>query len=158
MRQEIGKLRHQVDAGLIVVQSDMHMHAAYQHAPRNTAKIMFEFTVALLVGEVLLVPVGKGMTGHGERRQTMIFGNAGDDGAQAGEIGASFRHGPAHGGADLYLALQEFRTYLAFQFLNAFGHQRFRSRREIESFAVYKQILLFDAEGKAGLTVAHGGI
>ena len=68
MRQEIGRLAEQVDAQILVLDADMHMHAADHQPPRHVLEIAREHVVALLVGVLLARPFGEGVGGGGDRR------------------------------------------------------------------------------------------
>ena len=78
MRQEIGGLAEEVDAQVVVLDADMHMHAADQQPPRHLLQILGEHVVALLVGVLLASPFGEGMGGGGDRREAELAGDAAD--------------------------------------------------------------------------------
>ena len=76
--------------------------------------------------------------------------------AAAGDrIGAGLADGGAHPGADLDLALQEFRGHLSFeQRLALREHLRRGLMDEVAGVRIDEQILLFDPDGEARLL--HG--
>jgi len=156
MGQKIGKLRHEVDTGFIVINTDMDVHAANQRATGNAAEVALEFAVALFVSEMLLVPIGERVTGYGKWRQSVPFCDAGDGGAQPRQISPGFRDSPADPCAHFDLALEKLGTDLILKLGNTLCHESFRRGDEVESLAIDKKILFFDAEGEAGLMMAHG--
>ena len=54
MRQEIRHLVHQVDAQLIVVNADMHMHATDDKAASSTLQFMGQLIVAVFFSVFLV--------------------------------------------------------------------------------------------------------
>ena len=155
MRQEIGKLVGDVDAQVVVAQADMDMHAADQQPPHHPAEIALQRIVAVLVGMMLILPVGEGMGRHGKRRQPVLVGNALDRLSQMAEVFPRLANRFAHARADLDLALQEFRTDLLFQLLHAIAHQRIGRRGQIQGFLVDQQIFLFNAKRQGRIGLMH---
>ena len=157
MRQEIGRLAEQVDAQILVLDADMHMHAADHEPARHVLEIAREHVVALLVGVLLARPFGEGVGGGGDRGEPELSGDAADRAAQMDQLVARFLHGFADAGADLDLRAQEFGTDLAAQRLLAFGEQRGRRLlREVARVLVDEEIFLLDAEREAWFLDGHG--
>ena len=63
MGQEVGRLSQQVDAQIVVLDPDMHMHAANHEPARNLLQVSRQHIVALLVGVLLAPPSGEGVGG-----------------------------------------------------------------------------------------------
>ena len=157
MRQEIGRLAEQVDAQILVLDADMHMHAADHEPPRHVLEIAGEHVVALLVGMLLARPFGEGVGRGGDRGEPELSGDAADRAAQMDQLVARLLHGFADAGADLDLRAQEFGADLAAQRLLAFGEQRGRRLlREVARVLVDEEIFLLDAEREAWFLDGHG--
>ena len=152
-------MAEQVDAQLIVLDADMHMHAADHQPARHLLQIFGEHVVALLVGVLLTPPFRKGMRGGGDRREAELIGDGAHGRAQPDQFIARLLHGMADARADLDLRAQEFRAHLTAvieQRFLAFGEQgRWRFRREVAAVLVDEEVFLLDAEGEAWFVNGH---
>ncbi len=61
MRQEVARLVHDLDARLAVGNADVHVEAEDEQLADDVLKLLLEHLVALLVGDLLLLPVREGM-------------------------------------------------------------------------------------------------
>ncbi len=158
MRQEIGRLAEQVDPEFIVLDADMHMHAADDEAPSHLLQVVGEHVVALLVGVLLVGPLGEGVGRGGDGGEAELVGDAADGGAEMHELVARLLHRLAHVGADLDLRAQELGADLAAQRLFAFGEQRRRLLLgEVAGVLVDEEIFFLDADREAWFLDGHGG-
>ena len=132
MRQEIGELADQVDAHVLVGDADMDMHAADQHPPRHPLQVAGEAVVAFALGMGLPPPFRERMARGGDGGEVVARRHLGDGAAQPAQIGAGLADGVADPGADLDLALQEFRADLAFERVGAVGDQLRRRLRQLK--------------------------
>ncbi len=124
----------------------MDMHAADQHPSGDSGKVFLQFPVALLVGEMLFVPLGEGMGRHGNGGETIFGGGIAHHGAKAYEFAASFSNRFANGGADFDLALQKFGADLTACLFRAFGHQGFRCRGQVICFDIDEKVFFLNSE------------
>lgn len=105
MGEEVHDLVQQVDAQIVVVDADVHVHAADEQPPGHGLHVAGEHVVALLVGVDLFLPLGKGMGGGGDGGEPMLAGHVGDGSPEPGQVvaGLAFlehgegRLGNAHG-------------------------------------------------------------
>ena len=148
MGQEIGDLIDQVDAQLVVVDADVHVHAADQKPPRHRLHVARQDMVALLVGVLLLRPRRKGMSGGGDRGEPVLVRRLGHGAAQPRQIGARLAHVFAHGGGDLDLGFQKLRLDQVFDAGLAFlEHGGGWLASDMAGGAVDQQVLLLDTDG-----------
>ena len=103
MRQEIGRLVHQIDAQFVVGQPDMDMQAADREPPHDALQVILQIGIAAALGGFLRVPAGKGMGCGGYRRHAVAGRDRGDSPAEMAQVGARFGEAGAHAGADLDL-------------------------------------------------------
>src|SRR5512144_1505114 len=109
MRQEVARLVHQVDAQLVVVDADVHMHTADQQTTGDTLHVASEYVVTLLVGVLLVRPFREGMRRGGHWRQSVATGDLRDGSAQPGEYAAGLLDVATDRSADLDLRGEELR-------------------------------------------------
>ena len=67
MRQEVTRLVHHIDAEVLVLDADVDMHAANQHALNNTLHVVDHALVTIGMGVDLILPIGIGMGRGGNR-------------------------------------------------------------------------------------------
>ena len=149
MRQEIARLVHQVDAQLVVVDADVHVHAADDEAAADAGQILGDGLVALALGRLLRAPAREGMGGSGNRRQPMLAGQTCHRLAQGLELLARRARRLVHLRLDLDLRFQEFARHLPAQRLLARVEQRVRHlAHEVPARLVDEQVLFLDADGE----------
>ena len=90
------ELLHQVDAQLVVLQADVHVHAADDHAARGRLHLAGQRDVAVLVGVLLLDGARERMGRCGDGRDAVLAPDVDDDLAQAREMRARLVHVAAH--------------------------------------------------------------
>ena len=157
VRQEIARLVHQVDAQLVVVDADVHVHAADDEAAADAGQILGDGLVALALGRLLRAPAREGMGGGGDGRQAVLAGQPRHRRAQRLELGARRARRRVHLRLDLDLRFQELARHLAAQRLLAGLEQRVRHlAHEVPARAVDEQVLLLDADGERGVLERHG--
>ena len=148
VRQEVGRLVHQVDPGLVVGDADMDMHAADQHPVAHIGEIAAELVVARAVAAGLGGPRGGRVAGGGDRRQAVALRHPGHRAAQADELAARLAGAAADAGADLDLAAEIFRRHPVADRLGAFVDHRLGGLGEIEAFGIDEEIFLLDPDGE----------
>ena len=72
MRQEIAGLVHQVDAQLVVLDADVHVHAADDEAPADAGQVLGDRLVAVALGRLLRAPARERVGRGGDRRQPVL--------------------------------------------------------------------------------------
>ena len=153
--EHVAHLVHEIDAQIVVVDADVDVHAADHEASYHLLEIVLDRLVALLLGTPLLAPDRERVRRRRDEPQTVGTGHRCHSAAQPPQIGTGLADGGAHPGADLDLALQEFRSDLPFEQCLALGQHRWRRRmNEVARVRIDEQILLFDPDGEAGLL--HG--
>ena len=157
MRQEVGRLVHQVDAQLVVLDPGVDVHAADHHALRQRLHVAAEDDVALLVDPALVAPVGERVGRGGDHRHAELRGGPGDRGAQLGELVARLRDVAADAGADLDLRLQQLVGDALAEALAAARHEALGRRGdEVAALRVDQEVLLLDAERERWGRKRHG--
>ena len=86
MRKEVGRLVHQVDAQLLVLDADVEVHAADHQALGERRHVAREQVVALLVDAALDAPVGERVGRGGDQRHAELAGGGGERRAQQREL------------------------------------------------------------------------
>ncbi len=157
VREEVAELAHQVAAQRVVVDPDMDVHPADQHAARDAGEVALEDVVAVLVGRDLVAPVGEGVAGGSDGHEAVPRGVARDAGAQLAQFLAGGADVAAHPGADLDLALQELGADAVLELGAAGVHQRLGRVGEVHRLTVDEEVLLLDAEGERRGGAAHDG-
>ena len=153
MRQEVGKLRHQIDAQAFLFDTNMDMHPANQHAPCDNGQFGDQRFVAFLLGGILLLPVGKRVAGGGDGHEVIASRHLGHGATQAAQFFTRRGDILADARADLDLALHEFRADLILKCRFAGVHQRIGCSGERQRILVHQQVFFFDADGELRL---HG--
>ncbi len=120
MRHEIGKLVHQVDAQIVIVDTDMHVHAAHHEPARRALHFPREREILLLLRRHLPGRACKGVRRGGNWRKTVAARQAHDHLAQASKVGARLGNRVAHARAHFQLRAQKLRTDLSVAPLGAF--------------------------------------
>ena len=147
--QEIGRLGHQVDAQVLVLDADMDMAAADQHPPPRRAEVGAQFVIARLAGMALAAPLGEGVGRGGDRGIAELGRRRGDARAHPHQIGLGLGHAGVGPGADLDLALQEFRRHLlAQQFVATLEEAGLRLAHQVAAGALDDEVFLLDADGE----------
>jgi len=150
VRQEIGRLGHQVDAQVLVLDADMHMAAADQHPPRRRAEVGAQPVIALLAGVGLAAPRGEGVGRGGDRGKAELGRRLGDGAAHCHQLGLRLADRAVRPGADLYLALQELgRHLLAQKVAAALEKRRVGLAHHVARLALDDEVFLLDADGEA---------
>ena len=151
MGQEIGRLVHQVDAQLGVLDGDVHVHAAGQKALRDQAKVFGDLGVAGGGRVLLLLPPPERMGGGGHQRAVEAADDALDGAAQVRELRACGARVVADLGGDLDLGAHELGTDRAAERgVAVLHHLGTRVDGQIAAGEVDQEVLLLDAEREAG--------
>src|SRR4029077_19346376 len=103
MRQEIGRLAEQIDAEIVVLDTDIHVHAADDEPTPYLLEVGGDRAVARFVGGLLVGPLGKGTGRGGDWCQADLAGDAADRATEMDDLVARLLHRLAHAGADLDL-------------------------------------------------------
>ena len=90
MRQEVGGLVQQVDAQLVILDADMHMHAADQQPPRDPLQVRRRARCSAPCRCAAGSAIGEGMRGGGDRGEAERAAMRADGGAQPGKFVARF--------------------------------------------------------------------
>jgi hypothetical protein len=109
VRQEVGHLIGEIDPHLGVFDTDMDVHAADQHPPRDAVHVAGEVAVAILPRHALVLPIGERVAAGRDRDEAVILRHLEDTEPQVRQVGPRLGHVGADGGAHLHLAPQEFR-------------------------------------------------
>src|SRR5690606_24469955 len=156
VRQEIAELVHEIDAQLLVADTDVNVHAADDQSSRRRLHFGTQQVVTLLLGLLLLRPVAERVRGGGDRRQAVTRRDVDASLPQAREAGAHFLHRVADARADLDLRAQELGGHVAPDALLAFPDQGFRGIDDQRPrLLVDEQVLLLHADGEIGLGRLH---
>ncbi len=99
--QEIAHRVHDADGGLAVLDADVHMQAEDEVGAGDGLQIFDDAAIALVGIDLLLAPVGEGVSGAGDEHQAMFMGEANHLAAEIEEVFARFFDGRADVGADL---------------------------------------------------------
>jgi hypothetical protein len=153
VRQEIRELAHQVDARLLVLDADVHVHAADQQPPRRRLQLAAEAVVALLVGMALVQPARERMRGRGDRRTAVAVRHLADAFPHARQLLAHFGDALAHLGAHLDLRAQELGADLAARFhggLALLDHRLRHVGDQVARLAIHEQVLFLHPIVKLG--------
>ena len=158
VRQEIARLVHEVDAQLVVLDADVHVHAADDEAAADAGEVAGDGLVALALGRLLRAPAREGVGGGGDGGEAVLAGEARQRcGAGLASSAPAARGGGVHAGADLDLRLQELARHLALQRLLGGFEQGVRHlAHEVPARAVDEQVLFLDADGEGGVLEGHG--
>ena len=150
MRQEVARLVHQVDAQLVVVDADVHVHAADQQTAGDTLHVAGEYVVTLLVGVLLVRPFREGMRRGGHRRQSVAGGDLRDGSAQPGEFAVRLLYVLTDRSADLDLRGEEFRpNQVGDLLLTSIQHAVRQVGDDVAGLPVDEKIFFLDAEREA---------
>ena len=136
---------------LVIVETDMHMHAANQQPLRDSLQILGQDVVAVAVGLPLRVPIGEGMGGGGDRPKSMALGRFGDAEAELTQLVPRGVDGIANRRADFDLGPQKFGHDGA----DLFGNDRLavaqKARRrivdEVACVGIDEHVFLLDPNG-----------
>ena len=148
MRKEVAELVHQVDAQFIVVDADMHVHAADQKTSGRCLHFGVQRSVPGPFRMLLLFPVGERVRGCRNGRKSVGVGYVRDGRAQFGESHPGLGHVAADARAHLDLCPQQFRAdELVAAALGAiFQHVRGHGGDQVPGLAVHEQVFLLDAK------------
>src|SRR5690606_38752563 len=105
--QEVAELIHQIDAQLLVLDADVHMHAADQEAARSRLHLLEERVIARTLGMLLARPYGERMCRDGKRCEPVLVRDVDDRAAQDRERLADLGDAAADSRADLDLRAHE---------------------------------------------------
>ena len=99
MRQEVRDLVHQADAQIVIVDTDVNMHPADQHASDRLAQIAAQRVVAALARMRLVAPLAERMGRGGDRRIAKGLRRLGHTAPQIDQLGdgtgnGTMRFGP----------------------------------------------------------------
>ena len=156
VRQEIGDLVQQVDAKLVVVDADMHVHAANHQAADHGLQVLGDNGVALLLGVGLFLPAGKRVRRGGDGRQAVFIGDLGDNGPDRRQVFVDFGDVGRDLGVDFDLRPQEFMRDNALDAFLAVLEQCFRRvAGDVPGLLVDEQVFLLDADGETGAGGRH---
>ena len=72
VRQEIARLVHEVDAQLVVLDADVHVHAADDEPAADAGEVAGDRLVAVALGRLLRAPAREGVGGGGDRREAVL--------------------------------------------------------------------------------------
>ena len=156
VRQEVDDLVQDVDAQVVLFDSDMHVHAADQQALRYDLQFFLKNPVAQLVGWLLLAPPSERVGRGGDRSVPVPGRDFGHRAPQVRERLASRWHRAADLRADLDLGSQELWTEPSFQALFERLDQGIgRFADQVPGAELDQQVLFFDADGEAGFGERH---
>ena len=162
MRQEVARLVHQVDAQLVVLDADVHVHAADDEAPADAGKVAGDRLVAVAVGRLLRAPAREGVRGGGDRGEPMLSCELGHGGSEIGQFPPCIPRRIMHARADLDLRFEELARHLTLQGLLRGIEQGLRHlARQVPARLVDEQVFLLDADGERRILErhdSHGGI
>src|SRR5262245_20274425 len=157
MWEKIAGLIEEIDAQLIVLNADVHVHAADYEAPPNAGKVLGNRLIARPLRELLRAPARKGMGRGGDRRQAVLGGEISHRATQACELRARLARSLMHAGAHLDLGFEELARDLALESLLGGLEQGLRHlAHEIARRPVDEEVFLFDANAKGRILEAHG--
>jgi len=149
MGQEVGDLIHQIQAQFVVVDADMHMHAADHQPPDNRLQVLGDDLIAFSLGRALFLPAGKRVGRGGNGGEAVFIGDLGNDCAHLFQVYPGIGDSRADLGVDLDLGLEKFMRYQAFDLGLAGLEQGFRRvAGDIPGNLVDKQVFFFDTDGE----------
>jgi hypothetical protein len=148
MRQEIGHLVQDIDAGFLVRQRHMDVHPADEQSPCHPAKIPPQVVVAVAVAVALVLPVGKRVTGGRYGGKAELRGFFGHHGAQVSQVCARLVNARADGGADFDLAIEQLGRHPVAHPGLADVDERLGRGGERAGVVVGEKVFLLDPDGK----------
>ena len=153
MGQEVRDLVEEIDAKIVFFDADMDVHAADEQSLRDDLHVLLQDAVPQLVGGLLLTPLGKGMRGSGDRRQTVAASDLRDGAAQVDQVGPRLGDGPADGGADFDLRAKKFPAEVAGEpCLEGVDERGRRLADQIPRPPVDEKVLFLDPDAEAGFS------
>lgn len=139
VRQVVGHLVHQVDAQIVVLDRDVDVESTDQKAPCQALEVAGQLVVALAVGVLLRVPMGKRMGRGGDRREPVACRDVRQRLAQAREFCAGRRGGRTGPRPCLDLRPEELGAHLPGEQCLALGHHgRRRVGRDVAAGALHQ--------------------
>jgi hypothetical protein len=157
--QEVAQLIHEIDALLVVLDTDMNVHSAHEEAAAEACEIMREGVIAGAVGMERLAGARERMGRGGDRREAVARGAGNDAAPEALEFRPRLIEGSAGSRADLDLRAEKLRRHLRPQDPLAVGDEaRGRLRDERARRHIDEVVFLFDTDGQRGLGRRHGGL
>ncbi len=157
VRQEIGRLVHQVDPELLVLDPGVHVHAADDQARRQRLHVPGEPQIALLLDLLLGAPVGERVGRGGDHGHAELAGGFGHGRPQLRELRPCGADVPAHARADLDLRLQELvRDPVAQPLLAALHELLGRLRHQLAAGRVDEKVFLLEPKRERGGGERHG--
>jgi hypothetical protein len=149
MGEEVGRLVHQVDAQLDVLDPGMDVHAADHEPARQGLEVLGQDAIAVEVDAFLLPPARRGMGRDGEQRQIEIGCTVGDRPPEPGELLAQLADVAADRRPDLDLRLEQLMGDLGAERLAAGAHEAGRrADGELARGALDDQVLLLYPKGE----------
>src|SRR5262245_8160191 len=157
MWEKIAGLIEEIDAQLIVLNADVHVHAADHEAPPDAGQVLGNRLIARPLRGLLRTPARKGMGRGGDRRQAVLGGKISHRATQACELRARLARSLMHAGAHLDLGFEELARDLGLQSLLGGLEQGLRHlAHEIARRLVDEEVFLFDANAKGRILEGHG--
>ncbi|MNL41779.1 hypothetical protein D3C87_1642030 [compost metagenome] len=99
--QEVAGLVDQVDGQVLVLDAHVDVHAEDQVGAGHVLQVVDQHLVAVLVGDVLGLPVAEGVGARGHDLEAVLLGQAGDRRAQLHDVLGGLGDVGADVGADL---------------------------------------------------------
>jgi len=162
VRHEVARLVHEVDAQLIVLDADVHVHAADDESPAHPGKVACDGLVAVALGGLLRAPTRKRVRGGGDRGEAVLVRQPRHRHPQIRQFPTRFARRPVHAGADLDLRFQELARDPLLQCRLRGIEQRLRHvAHQIAARLIDEEVLLLDADGERRVLQghdSHGGI
>ena len=150
----------QIDAQLVVLDADVHVHAADDEPAADAGEVLGNGPVAFAVGRLLDAPARKGMGRGGDGCQVVLAGHL-----RLPSRRSSANSAPAAPGLRCTLvptSICDFRnsraTWSPSALLAAFEQQLCRHlAHEIAAGTVDEEVFLLDADGEGWVLQGHGG-
>ena len=141
-------------AHFVVVQPDVHVHAADEQAAPHLLHLRGQTVVSLLAGALNLQRLRERVGGGGDDLEAVLAHHVRDAAAQAHELVPPLLHRAADARADLDLALHELGGDLFAEPLAArLHHVRRRLADEVARLGIDDEVLLLDAHGERQVRV-----
>ena len=149
MRQHVADLADEIVAHLVVVEADVHVHAADQQAPPDFLHLGGQAVVAFLAGALNFQRLGERVGGGGDDLEAVLAHHVRDAAAQPYQFVPPLLNRVADARADLDLALHELGGDLLAKTIGALLHhvgRRFAD--QVARLAVDDEVFLLDTHGE----------
>src|SRR5581483_2693522 len=157
VRQEIARLVHEIDSELVVLDADVHVHAADDEAAAHSGEVAGDGLIAVALGGLLRAPAREGMRGGGDGCQPVTGGKLGHRAPRLRQLLPGGARTSMHRRPHLDLRLEEFARHLSPQRPLAVVEQGLgHLAHQIPARPVDEQVLLFDADGEGRVLEGHG--